>query len=123
MEEQGGSLPSFFPLSDLQLLLLLAAATLLLLLLFDVDDSGSAMTVDETKADSARCDTGELATVTDIVADDIEEQSDDNNDDCHRVMATPISPPPSLVCLSSKSEKMQIKCLTFCNFSPHVSFK
>jgi len=55
MEEQGGSFASFLPGTALQALLLLLAVTLLLLL--DVDDSGSAMTVEETKAVSLECDT------------------------------------------------------------------
>lgn len=50
MEEQGGNFPSFFSAGPLQPeLLLLLVATLLLLFGVDVD-SGSAMTVDDTKA-------------------------------------------------------------------------
>ena len=62
MEEQGGSLPSFFPGRALHALLLLVATLLLLLLLplllvllLDVDDSGSATTVEDTRDVSGGC--------------------------------------------------------------------
>ena len=69
MEEQGASFPSFFcPGSALHALLLLLVVTLLLLLL-DVDDSGSAMTVDDTKDVSVLgCDC--VGTGLDIIGDD-----------------------------------------------------
>ena len=63
MEEQGGSLPSFFPGRALHALLLLVATLLLLLLwlplllvlLLDVEDSGSATTVEDTRDVSGGC--------------------------------------------------------------------
>ena len=70
MEEQGGNFPSFFcPGSALQELFLLVAVTLLLLLLLDVDDSGSAMTVDETKDVSALVCCDCVGTGIDIIGD------------------------------------------------------
>ena len=60
MEEQGGNFPSFFSAGPLQPeLLLLLVATLLLLFGVDVD-SGSAMTVDDTKAAKERHVDGHL---------------------------------------------------------------
>ena len=74
MEEQGGNFPAFFcPGSALQELLLLVAVTLLLLLLLDVDDSGSAMTVDETKDVSMLVCCDCVGTGLDIIGDDTDD--------------------------------------------------
>ena len=96
MEEHGGSLPSFLsPAPVLQLLELLLLATTLLLL-FAVDDSGSAMTVDVTKAVSLIADAA-VDTVPDIVGD----KADD--DDGINVTVTELRPssPSSVLVFTS----------------------
>lgn len=99
MEEHGGSLPSFLsPAPVLQLLELLLLATTLLLL-FAVDDSGSAMTVDVTKAVSLIADAA-VDTVPDIVGD---KADDDDDDDGINVTVTELrsSSPSSVLVFTS----------------------
>ena len=99
MEEHGGSLPSFLsPAPVLQLLELLLLATTLLLL-FAVDDSGSAMTVDVTKAVSLIADAAAVDTVPDIVGD----KADDDDDDGINVTVTELrsSSPSSVLVFTS----------------------
>lgn len=87
MEEQGGSLPSFFAAEPLLLLLLLLLTLLLLLLLLlDVDDSGSATATvaDDVTAPAGAAESPEGCgdwTETDIVTAQADLEDDDVSDE------------------------------------------
>jgi len=90
IEEQGGSLPSFFPVEPLLVLLLLLLTLLLLLLLLllaDVDDSGSACTgADDVTAPEGGAGAGSPEgcgdwTETDMVAAQADQEDDDEVSD------------------------------------------
>lgn len=85
MEEQGGSLPSFFTAEPLPLLLLLLLTLLLLLLLLDVDDSGSAAAgAGDVTAPAGAAESPEGCgdwTETDIVTAQADLEDDDVSDE------------------------------------------